>query len=393
MTEVSLAELVQSLESGSRPKGGVTTTSGEVPSLGGEHLSKEGGFRLQNLKLIPRVFYESMRSGKIQTGDILVVKDGATTGRTSFVSDGFPFDEAAVNEHVFCLRIASDKASPKFVFHYLRSHAGQTGIQADFRGATVGGISREFVSKIRVPNFSLSEQCRIAAVLDHADALIAKRREALVLLDRLAESTFLEMFGDPVTNPKQWPVQRLASLGSVVTGNTPPRADATNYGNAIEWIKSDNLNTPHYYVTRAEEMLSEIGMKRGRTAPPNSVLVTCIAGSPDCIGNAALTDRTVAFNQQINAFIPTMGDAHFYYAQIRVGKRLIQAASTQGMKGLVTKGRFEKVELIVPPADLQRQFANVALTIQSQAKAQGASLKALEQLKTSLQYRAFLGEL
>ena len=60
-----------------------------------------------------------------------------------------------------------------------------------------------------------------------------------------------------------------------------------------------------------------------------------------------MADREVAFNQQINAFVPEYGDPHFYYAHILVGKRLIEEASTAGMKGMVSKGRFEKIELLV----------------------------------------------
>ena len=239
----------------------------------------------------------------------------------------------------------------------------------------------------------LEEQRRIADVLDRAEALRAKRCAALAQLDSLTQSIFLDLFGDPATNPKGWPLNRIVEIGRVITGNTPPRSNKANYGDAIEWIKSDNINTPHYYLTKADEGLSELGKSGARIAPKGAILITCIAGSPDCIGNAAMTDREVAFNQQINAFIPASGDSHFFYAQILVGKRLIQEASTNGMKGLVSKGRLEKVKLLAPPVEMQLRFARQAKRVERLKAVQHESLVEMDALFASLQHRAFRGEL
>ena len=72
------------------------------------------------------------------------------------------------------------------------------------------------------------------------------------------------MFGDPATNPKGWPRKQISGVATVITGNTPPRAMPQYYGHAIEWMKSDNINTPHYYLTRADEGLSELGRRVAR---------------------------------------------------------------------------------------------------------------------------------
>ena len=239
----------------------------------------------------------------------------------------------------------------------------------------------------------LPEQRRIAEILDKADTLRAKRCAALAQLDTLTQSIFLDMFGDPATNPRGWPQKAIGEIGSVITGNTPPRANPGHYGSAIEWIKSDNINTPHYYLTRAGEGLSESGKSVARTVPAGSILVTCIAGSPDCIGNAAMTDREVAFNQQINALVPHNGDSHFLYNQFLVGKRLVQQASTAGMKGIVSKGRFERIKLVIPPIKLQCDFTQRVLTVERLAAMHRASLAQLDALFASLQHRAFRGEL
>ena len=106
-----------------------------------------------------------------------------------------------------------------------------------------------------------------------------------------------------------------------------------------------------------------------------------------------MTDREVAFNQQINAFVPVNGDAHFLYAQMLIGKRLIQEASTTGMKGMVSKGRFEQITLLVPPIPRQREFARRVTAVERLKTGHCASLAEMDALFASLQHRAFRGEL
>ena len=146
----------------------------------------------------------------------------------------------------------------------------------------------------------------------------------------------------------------------MTTGNTPDRSIDANFGNAIEWIKSDNINTPSHWLTTAREGLSAQGMRVARTAPAGSTLMTCIAGSPSCIGNVGMANRRVAFNQQINAITPKDDiDPKFLYLLLLFSKARIQATSTNSMKGMVSKGTLEKVRLIWPPKSLQDRLVQV----------------------------------
>lgn len=291
------------------------------------------------------------------------------------------------------IRCRPDIADPHYLAHFLRSPTFVSFATEAVAGAKMPRMVMGAFWAYELPLPPLTEQRRIAAILDQADALRAKRRESLAQLDRLTQAIFIDMFGDPLTNPMGWPEVLLEKLGSVVTGNTPSRDDHANFGNVIEWVKSDNLNTSRYYVTRAAEGLSEIGRRKARTAPADSVLVTCIAGSPECIGNCAMTDREVAFNQQINAFLPSVGNPHYYLALFRVGKKLIQQASTNGMKGMVSKGRFEQIIVMSPPEELQKVFARRVLDTVALKDRQTKSLEQLDELFASLQGRAFRGEL
>lgn len=186
------------LESGSRPKGGVRGILEGIPSLGGEHLNDEGSFNFEKIKFVPEKYFKSLNKGQINPNDIIIVKDGATTGKTSFVDDNFPHKQAAVNEHLFIVRVDSEVALHKFVFYYLFSSKGQKEILSDFRGATVGGISRNFSLKVYVPIPSLTEQEQIVTELEQylsiADAAEATIDAELKHAERLRQSILKHAF-------------------------------------------------------------------------------------------------------------------------------------------------------------------------------------------------------
>ncbi len=327
-------------------------------------------------------------------GDVLVSSANSwnLVGKCCWVPD-LP-GRSTFGGFISVLRSDPERVDPRYLFHWFASDRIQTTVRSfGQRTTNISNLNVDRCLRLPIPLPPLPKQRRIAEILDRAETLLAKRRAALAKLDILIQSIFLDMFGDPVTNPKRWAQKCAGSIGAVTTGNTPPRDDLRNYGDAIEWIKSDNLNTSDYYATRASEGLSEAGMARARIVPAEAILVTCIAGSPSSIGNAAMVNRPVAFNQQINAFVPEVGNPHFFFAQLAVGKRLVQQASTGGMKGLVSKGRFEKILLIVPPPDLQDRFSELALRIEGIKSDHHASLAQTEALFVSLQYHAFRGEL
>jgi type I restriction enzyme, S subunit len=357
------------------------------------NITTEGQLDLSKKRRVPR-HARSIENYLVERGDVLfnATNSPELVGKTAY----FPGlgEPAVFSNHFLRLRPRSDLLDGRFLSRWLN---------LQFACGKFRGMCRQWVNQATVNREALlamylalppvREQRRIAEILDKADALRAKRRAAIAQLDTLTQSIFLDMFGEPTTNPKGWPRKNMSEVATVITGNTPSRAIPDYYGTEIEWIKSDNINTPHYYLTRADEGLSALGKETARIAPTGSILVTCIAGSPECIGNAAMTDRDVAFNQQINAVVPKDGDRHFIYAQIVVGKQLVQQASTAGMKGMVNKSRFERIMLIWPPQSLQREFASRVLTVVRLKETQRGSLAQLESLFTALQHRAFRGEL
>ena len=115
---VQLGEVLESIESGSRPKGGIDSSEREVPSIGAENVLGLGRYDFNKEKYVSREFYENMRKGKVQSGDVLLYKDGAKIGRKSMFRDGFPHEVCCINEHVFILRTNS-RCSQNYLYFYL----------------------------------------------------------------------------------------------------------------------------------------------------------------------------------------------------------------------------------------------------------------------------------
>lgn len=382
--KVKLGTLADFLNGGTPSRKNEAYYRGHIPWITSADVNSEIAQRARYFITDEAVENSSTRI--IPEGNLLLVT------RTGVGKVAITGSDLCINQDFTAIIPKTKIVNVRYLFWFLKSTRNY--FESHSRGATIQGITRRVVEDLEVPLPPLEQQKRIATILDKADELRAKRRRAIAKLDELLKSVFLELFSDPVTNPKGWEKRRLDSLGKVITGNTPSRQKPEFYGSGIEWIKSDNINTPLHYLTEADEHLSKQGEKVGRTAPPGSTLVTCIAGTPDCIGNAALANRKVAFNQQINAFVPSAGEMSvFYYTQFLIGKKLVQKASTNSMKGMVSKSAFSAIEFLYPPIELQRRFSQHFQSITMLTRDASAALEKSNILFSSLQARAFSGDL
>ncbi|MDE0499109.1 MAG: restriction endonuclease subunit S [Acidimicrobiaceae bacterium] len=275
-----------------------------------------------------------------------------------------------------------------FLVHVLRAD----GLHAAITGTSQPQITQASLKRVWLPLPPMHEQRRIATMLDAAEALRAKRRQALAKLDDLTQALFLGMFADPSHHGSTVRAP-IGSVAEVVTGNTPPRSDPANFGTHVEWLKTNNIRESGE-IECASEFLSESGRAKGREAPTGASLVVCIAGSPRSIGRVGFLDRPAAFNQQINAVVPGPSlRAQFLFHQLRAAQRLIQRASTNSMKGMVSKSALAAVEILVPPLRDQDEFVEVVERISRVRELASRSLAATATLFASMQQRAFRGEL
>lgn len=351
-----------------------------------------------NSEMTHRVIDDSkIESKRLVYGDIIIEKSGGSpkqpVGRVMFYDylDSVP---RLCNNFTAILRPVAGN-EPKFLA-YLLNYLYHRGVVLKHQNKTTGIINLKVNNYLKstsvwIPPYETQKQ--IVKLLDTAQGLIDARKEQIELVDELIKSLFYEMFGDPIINPKRWEKMQLKKSCNVITGNTPSRKDLDNYGEYIEWIKSDNINTPFTFLTKAEESLSKKGFEKGRYTEANSILMTCIAGSLNCIGNVAIVDRKVSFNQQINAIVPLKYETMFLYVMFLLTKKYIQNASSNSMKGIISKGKLQELEFIVPDRPVQELFAKKVILLEEKKQTLNQSLKELETNYSSLTQRAFKGEL
>ena len=251
----------------------------------------------------------------------------------------------------------SDELDSQFLYYFLKSNIGRQMIRAKAAGSVRDNLKLDMLKEITIPESSLDDQRHCTATLDNLQYLIELRKKQLNELDNLIKARFVEMFDDPVSNPKGWNVEPLGKRCGIITGNTPSRSEPENYGKYIEWIKSDNINTPFTFITKAQECLSEAGFGKCRFVEAGSILMTCIAGSINCIGNVAVTDRRVAFNQQINAIVPEQDEVLYLYWLMRLSRPMIHRTINMALKGILSKSQLSEMAFPFPPITLQKQFA------------------------------------
>lgn len=159
----TLADIVDVVESGSRPKGGAINKG--IPSIGAENIEKFGVYDYSKEKFIDEIFYEKMKHGKVATGDVLLYKDGAYTGKVSLALDGYPHRICAVNEHVFIIRGKSDVTSQFFLYfclsdeknkNYLHTLASSKAAQPGLNQSELLGLPIFIPASAVVKNFTLS---------------------------------------------------------------------------------------------------------------------------------------------------------------------------------------------------------------------------------------------
>jgi type I restriction enzyme, S subunit len=273
---------------------------------------------------------------------------------------------------------------PKYLFHALQAIPIPSA-----------GYSRhyKFLKKTEIPLPPLAEQKRIAGILDAADALRAKRREALDQLDTLLQATFLDLFGDPVTNPKGWDLKKLGDECDVRDGTH----DSPKYVNdGFPLLTSKNFKEGTVSFEGAALISAEDFQQINKRSKVDvGDLVMPMIGT---IGNPVLIKHDPKFaikNVALIKFTPTSPDNRFvanllgshYFDHITSG------ANRGGTQKFVALKDLRGLPIPVPPRDLQNRFASVVECVDRQRVVHTAHLVELDTLFASLQSRAFRGDL
>jgi type I restriction enzyme, S subunit len=328
----------------------------------------------------------------VDRGDILFAMIG-TIGNPTIVDDDREFSI----KNVALFKCTKGRVEPQFWYRMLGSPLVKMQLDDATRGGTQKFVSLKVLRNLQIPLPPLDEQKRIAGILDAADTLRTKRRESLAQLDILLQSTFLDMFGDPVINPMGWDVRELAEVvetGTIVTYGIVQAGD--EYPGGIPYIRTGDLVEGEVQLEGLRHTDPEIAAKFERSRVCAGEIVMSIR---------ATVGTTARVPSQLDGANLTQGTARISPGEDTVPSFLLSFIRSQGsqawlrrqVKGAtfreITLKRLRQMPIHVPPIDLQRRFATIVESIEQQKTSQRAHLDELDTLFVSLQSRAFRGDL
>ena len=295
--------------------------------------------------------------------------------------------KALLNQHIFKVDFDKAEIDKNYFVYAVRRKLNEMASKT--HGATMKHIVKKDFDATLIPYPSMKTQAEISNTLDKVSRIISEREEELQKLDELIKARFVEFFGDPRINPLGYDTKELGKTCTVITGNTPSRKVPEYYGDYMEWIKTDNIVSSVLNPTEAAECLSESGINEGRCVDENAILMACIAGSIASIGRVCVTDRRVAFNQQINAIVPGEYNTLFLYILLQISKDYLVEDINMALKGILSKSKLEEKVFIVPPMELQNQFAEFVKQVDKSKVAVQKSLDETQKLFNSLMQEYF----
>ncbi|WP_292946926.1 restriction endonuclease subunit S [Olleya sp. UBA1516] len=336
---------------------------------------------------------------KLQEGDIIIEKSGGSpkqpVGRVVF------YDVEGVylcNNFTSILRPKKEKVVPKYL-HYLLYASHRFGVTGMFQNKTTGIINLQlprYINKLKIPLPPLKTQQRIATILDDAAALRDKTAQLLTEYDLLAESIFLEMFGDPVLNQKEWNIKRISDLSEKIQigpfGSQLHQSDYKETGfSLVNPTDIDNgkidlqkcrkiskhkfLSLPNYHLQIGDIIMARRG-DLSKISVVNDDDLFCGTGS-----------LYVRFIENLNPIF-----CYYFFNQEVTISRLYEKARGITMANL-NKTIIKEFQIPVPPIELQNQFAEKIALIEQQKALAKQELRESEDLFNCLLQKAFKGEL
>lgn len=333
----------------------------------------------------------------VEKGDILIALSGATTGKYGIYNYDFP---SLLNQRIGLIKSsASSKLSGKYFYHFLNILKDEILRKAG--GAAQPNISTKTIGELEIPLPPLPQQQKIANILDAADALRQNDKTLIAKYEELTEALFLEMFGDPVSNPMGWEKVELKKCTSKIgSGSTPRGGKETYLTEGIALIRSLNIYDNEFkYKNLAFISQEQANRLKNVIVESNDVLFN-ITGASVCRCSIVPDDVLPArVNQHVSILRPMYEKlSSFFLSHLLISENVkIKLLGVGAFGGAVmeaiTKEQLEKFEIILPPIDLQNQFGERVAVIEEQKAIAQKSLEKSEQLFNGLLQKAFKGEL
>lgn len=322
--------------------------------------------------------------------DVLIAWDGANAGTIGFGKSGY------IGSTIALLRKKQPELySTTFIGIFLQSQFQY--LRSKTTGATIPHISRKALDDLEVPVISVNDQLHIANLLSKAENLIAQRKESILLLDEFLKSTFLEMFGDPVRNEKGWESDildngcRRINVGFV---GTCEKYYTDNSG--IPLIRTGNLTDTFVDWKNLKYVTDEFHSANKKSQVSEGDILIARHGDN---GKATLYKGEKGTVNTLNIVVasPNISIYNGYFLIYLLNnnsvRNLISSKTGGSTQKVVNTKTLQKLSLIVPPIELQTQFAQIVEKTKTLKTQYQQSLQELENLYGSLSQKAFRGEL
>lgn len=391
---VKLAECIESATSG--------FASGDVDPEGVAQLRMnnvglDGSLNFEKIRRIPREASKVSRFC-LEEGDVLfnATNSSNLVGKTALIrglSEPFVF-----SNHFIRIRVIEGKLDAGFLAKWLtaQQQVGRFELMCN-KWVNQASVRREDLLKLEMPLPPFAEQRRIAAILDKADALRAKRREAIAKLDQLLQSVFLDMFGDPVTNPKGWVRRELSEIcdpsDRVNYGVVQPGDD---FAGGVPLVRVGDIEGGHLDASSIKTIDPEIEAAYGRSRLKGSELLVSCVGSIGTIASVPMSAVGYNIARAITRVPLTDPESRSFVREcLRTsGVQRYFAEKTRTVSQPTLNVSFVKsAPVICPPASLVSKFCLLADAVEQKMQSMGSSEVMTAQLFQSLQEQAFSGQL
>ena len=339
------------------------------------------------------------RQALLKEGDLLFARSGATVGKTYLHPPGEA--PAVYAGYLIRFQLNPDRVLPKFVFHYTKSRAYSTWVASTQRAVAQPNINAKQYAELPVPVPPLDEQRRIVAILDHADDLRTKQRCVVVALDRLIRAIFAATFDACPSGPR-WPIARLGDVVPSIDSGTSPVCENRTASDG-EWgvLK---LGAISYGVFNPEEnkaFLGDPASIRKVEVEPGDLLFSR-KNTKELVGATAIAYRTLP-----RLLLPDLifrlnldrdrVDAEYLHALLRSTRTrpavVALASGSASSMSNISKGRLAELLIELPPIELQHAYSDRVRAVNALRDQSSRVLVELDDLLSTLQSRAFSGQL
>jgi type I restriction enzyme S subunit len=377
----------------------------KVPKPGYLPVLRAGNIGDDELLFNDLVFVSAARVSakqKVQKGDVVIAASSGSLGVVGKAAPARADYDGGFGAFCKVLR-PSSRVDPAYFAHFFRTREYRHRISRLASGANINNLRNEHLDEMLIPIPPLPEQRRIADILDKADALRTKRRTALKKLDELTQSIFLDMFGDPATNPKGWPIRAVAEYVREFQGGKSLEAEAgENITTRNRVLKVSAVTGNRYRPEESKPVPDNYSPNRAHFVRTGDLLfsranTTELVGAVAFVGrapaNILLPDKLWRFVwRDPNHVNPLFVWSLFQTSHVRreIGRR---ATGTSGSMKNISQAKLLGIRTMFPPADVQRKFGDLFQSIERIRSKVEENATRNGELFASLQHRAFRGDL